>query len=357
MNYRFKSLAVIVGSALVLCLNGASQAQLATGAQRSASPSSPASPSPATPAPQAGVTTGTSAAVTVDRSVNQAPNGPPQLPESATSQRELRIDSGDLLQVTIFGVQDFNQEARVSATGEIILPLIGAVKVKGMTPEQAEADIRKRLMDGGYYRDPQVTVLAKEYATQGISVLGEVNKPGVYPRLGQRRLFDVISAAGGLSPKAGKLVTITHRDSPQNPIQVEMSRDPNQSMASNVEVFPGDTVIVSTAGVVYVVGEVNKPAGFIMDNNEKLTVLQAVALAGGTTNVASLQKARLIRKSSAGVQEIPVPLKNILDAKATDLPLQSGDILFVPGSASKGFGRRGLEAIIQAATGVAIYHP
>ena len=94
-----------------------------------------------------------------------------------------------------------------------------------MTTEQAQAAIAKRYVAGGFFTDPQVSVFAKEYVTQGVSVLGEVQKPGVYPVLGARTLFDVLSLAGGTTPKAGKLVSITHRDHPQTPISVSLSND------------------------------------------------------------------------------------------------------------------------------------
>ena len=145
---------------------------------------------------------------------------------------------------------------------------------------------------------PHVSVAIKEYTTQGVSVLGEVAKPGIYPVMGVRRLFDIVSAAGGLTPRAGRAVTITHRDKPQEPQIISFSQDTAQSPSVNVEIYPGDTVYVSRAGVVYVAGEVSKPGGYVMENNESLSVLQAVALAGGTSHTAKLDSSRLIRKSA-----------------------------------------------------------
>lgn len=273
------------------------------------------------------------------------------------SGNDLKIGQGDLLDVAVFGVGDFNQSVRVSQSGDVILPLIGQAHVANLTPQEAQNLIATKLVQGNFYNHPQVTVFIKEYATQGVSVLGEVNKPGVYPRLGERRLFDMISAAGGYTQRAGTTVTITRRGQPDKPQTVTLSNDPVKSQASNVEVFPGDTIVVSPAGIVYVVGDVSKPSGFTMQNNENMSVLQALAMAGGANPTAKLDNARLIRKNAAGMQEIPMPLKKILQAKATDQALQPGDILFVPASAGKTATRRGLEAILQAATGVAIYHP
>jgi polysaccharide export outer membrane protein len=117
--------------------------------------------------------------------------------------------------------------------------------------------------------------------------------------------------------------------------------------------------MVRRADVIYVVGDVNRPSGFLMDNGGKLSVLQAIALAGGTTNTAKLSGARIIRKSPQGVNEIPVSLKKMLQAKTGDVPLQANDILFVPASARKIIGGRTAEAALQMATAVSIVtlHP
>jgi polysaccharide export outer membrane protein len=265
------------------------------------------------------------------------------------------IGGGDLLQVTVYGA-DFDCQVRVSESGEISLPLLGTIKIGGLTIEQAEQTVGRQLAEKGYFNNPQVSIFDKEYATQGISVLGEVQKPGIYPLVGARTLFDAISAAGGTTEKAGTSVTITHRNHPDAPQSVPLSYVGKSSMNSNVHLLPGDTVVVSKAGIVYVVGDVHKPSGILIQNS-RITALQAVAMAEGTNPTAALNSAKLIRKTPQGIQEIPLPLKKILSAKAPDQPLQPDDILFVPTSTAKAATRRGLEAIIQAATGAVIYRP
>lgn len=268
----------------------------------------------------------------------------------------LKIGVGDLLEMRVFGVPDLTDQVRIGADGNISLPLVGTVHVEGLSIDQAQKTIEARLRDGGFVRDPHVTISVKEFVTQGISVMGEVVRPGVYPLLGARRLFDALSSAGGTTQKAGKLVTITRRDNPKEPILVALSSDPNISSQSNVDVYPGDTIVVSKAGIVYVVGDVGRPSGFVMENNESLTVLQAIALAQGLGKTAAVNSAKIIRKTSDGRTEIPVALKKILEAKAgyPDIPMQAEDILFVPTSAGKSAARRTMEAIIQISTGVAI---
>jgi len=169
--------------------------------------------------------------------------------------------------------------------------------------------------------------------------------------LGSRRLYDIISAAGGFTPNAGRTVTITHRDAPDKPIVVTFSNTPDKATEANVAIMPGDTVVVSKAQVVYVVGEVTRPSGILMEN-QGLTVLKAIAISGGPTSKAKLDSAKVIRRKDGKTEEIPLPLKQILSAKATDLELQPEDIVFVPGK-----NTMALQTILQLATGMALRVP
>lgn len=269
---------------------------------------------------------------------------------------EVLIGSGDLLVVEVYGAPDYKHEVRVSSGGDVFLPMVGAIHVAGLSVHDAEQLVAKRLLDGGFFADPQVSIFEKELATQGISVLGEVQKPGIYPLLGSHTLFDVISVAGGTTPKAGTTVTLTHRGQNNAAQTVPLTYKSEDSAHSNIRVQPGDTVVVSKAGVVYVVGDVKQPTGIIMDK-PRLTVLQALAMAQGANPTAALNSSKLVRRTPDGPKEIPIPLRKVLSAKAEDITLQPEDILFVPTSAAKSAVRRGLEAILQAATGVTVYHP
>jgi polysaccharide export outer membrane protein len=169
--------------------------------------------------------------------------------------------------------------------------------------------------------------------------------------LGSRRLYDIISAAGGFTPSAGRTVTITHRSAPQSPIVVTLSDTADKATDANVEVYPGDTIVVAKAQAVYVVGEVNRPAGILMDNRG-MTVLKALALSGGPSQHAKLDGAKLVRRTDTGTQEIAVPLKQILSAKSRDIDMKADDILFVPGRSTLA-----LQTILQMATGMALRIP
>lgn len=272
--------------------------------------------------------------------------------DAAPPDSALRIGTGDLLETNVYNVPDVNTKARVGSNGDIYLPLVDYVHVAGLTLEEAAAVIEKRYAAGGFIKDPHVTLLVDEYESQGVSVLGEITRPGVYPVLGGQRLLDLISTAGGYTDKAGHSITITHRASPDNPITVPFSRNSTDS-DNNVDVFPGDMVLVHRADVVYVVGDVGRPSGFLMDT-PNLTVLKAVALAGGTNATAKMDGAKLIRHGPSGITETPVALKKILQAKAQDIPMQADDILFVPSSGRKILTGRSLDMATQLATAATI---
>lgn len=280
-------------------------------------------------------------------------------PANASLDSSVRLGPGDLVEVNVYDVPELTTKTRVNDTGDIDMPLIDAVHVEGLTVTDAAKAIEQRLDHGGFVRNPHVQLFVSEYTSDGTSVLGEVARPGVYPVLGEQRLFSLLSAAGGLSQAAGTTITITHKAEPDKPIVVPISRNLEDHPDSNVPIYPGDTVMVRRADVIYVVGDVNRPSGFLMDNGGKLSVLQAIALAGGTTSTAKLSGARIIRKGPQGVTEIPVSLKKMLRAKADDVPLQANDILFVPASARKIIGGRTAEAALQMATAVSVVtlHP
>jgi polysaccharide export outer membrane protein len=275
------------------------------------------------------------------------------LAESVTPERDpsLKLGIGDLVEMTVYDVPELTGKTRVSSSGDIYSALIGPTHVAGLTTEEAAGLIQKRL--SAFLKDPYVSLFVAEYASQGASLLGEVAKPGVYPVMGDQHLFDLISASGGLTERAGHSVTITHRSDPDKPVTLPLSRNLSDDAQINVKVFPGDTIVVRKAEIVYVVGDVGRPSGLLMDASG-LTVLQAVALAGGTTRTAKLSDVKILHKSPSGMVETQVHLKKILQAKAPDLALEANDILIVPSSAGRILAGRTLEAAIQAATLVSV---
>src|ERR1700722_5609860 len=285
---------------------------------------------------------------------NSSPSAPTSFPENPS---QLRLGAGDLLEVGVYDAPELPTKARGGNSGDIYLPLIDYVHVGDLTVEEAQTLIQKRLEDGGFVRGPHVTIFLDESASQGVTVLGEVARPGIYPALGDRKLYDLLSAAGGFSLSAGRKVSII-RQHTQTPITVNLPRNLADDMQDNIEIQPGDTITVPRAPIIYVVGDVGHPTGLLVDNGS-LTVLQALALAGGTNHTAKMSGTCIIRKGPAGMTETKVPLKRMLEAKAPDVTLQADDILFVPLSGVRVAAGRGIEAGMGVLTGLAIIavHP
>ena len=216
-----------------------------------------------------------------------------------TNSSALVLGPGDELEVTVYGAPDLSGHTRVSADGNISIPLIGYVRVAGLSSSEAEATIEAQLRKNNIVNDPQVSVYAKEYTNSGISVAGEVVKPGFYSALGPHRLFDVLQAAGGTTDRAANKVVISHRDE-TDATTLSISKDPAEMAVSNVVLQPGDTVVVPKAGIVYVLGEVTRPGGYVLNSTGGITILQVVAVAGGPTHVASAGKTRLLRRTENG---------------------------------------------------------
>jgi polysaccharide export outer membrane protein len=284
-----------------------------------------------------------------------AESGIPAPPDSSASQ--MRISGGDLLNISVYGVPELGQEVRVNNGGDVYLPLIGYVQLAGLTLDQAQTVIENRLREGEFVKNPHVSVFLKDFVNQSATVTGEVNRPGIYPVLGARRLLELLAAAGGPTARAGKTGTITHRDHPEEPVKVNLPSDLSKSPQDNIEVLPGDTIVVNRAGLVYVVGEVQRPSGLVMDNNEKMTVMQAIALVGGPTPVAAMNGAKLIRTTATGREELQLPLKKMLSTKQPDVDLKPDDIIFVPASFGKKAAKRSAESILTLTQQLAIYHP
>ena len=266
------------------------------------------------------------------------------------------IAPGELLDISEFHTPEFRSLVRVSAAGTVKLPMLDEIRLEGMDELEAGRAIAAELLARGILNHPQVSVLITAFVGQDVSVLGEVSRPGVYPYTAHHRLFDMISAASGLSPAAGGVVNIYHRADPVTPHPIPL--DPNGAAAGpdrNPELAPGDIVQVTRAGLVYVVGDVIRPGGFIVDPSQEFTVLKALSLAWGPSQNAALGKALLIREEPGGRTVTTLDLKRMLRGHDPDQPILAHDILFVPDSMAKNLYNRTVEAAIQSAVGVSIY--
>ncbi len=251
-----------------------------------------------------------------------------------------------------------DRPVRIDMSGQIRLPLVGRIQAAGLTVDQLERAIAERLRE--YVKEPEVTVAVAEFRSQPVSVIGAVKNPGVYQLEGRKTLTEILALAGGPADDAGYSVKITRRveggefrviEIPLKEI-VEASK-PEQ----NIVIEPSDVVSVPRAEMVYVTGQVQRAGGYVLRERETVSVLQALALAGGLSGNASSKRARILRAapSGAGREEIAVNVKRIMTGQAKDTPLRAGDILFIPENAPKRAITRGAEAAVQVATGLAIY--
>lgn len=286
----------------------------------------------------------------------------------------------DQIAIRVLDLEEFAEGAagkdrvyRIDLRGQVNLPLVGRLKVSGQTVELFEATLVERLKV--YLKAPSVTVTVAEYKSQPISVLGQVQTPGVHQLQGRKSLLEVISLVGGLKPEAGHQIKITRKieygaiplpsaktdgTGQFSVAEVSVRRILNaQSPEENIQIQPFDVISVPKAELVYVVGNVKRSGGFILGDREKVTALQALALAEGFDRDAASNGAKILRKPADGGggerQEILVALGEILKGKKADVAMEPDDILFVPSSVGKKLALRSLEAAISIGTGVAIF--
>jgi len=270
----------------------------------------------------------------------------------------LRIGPGDLIEVNMFENQDLSGRYRVDQNGDIEVSLIGRLHVAGLTADEAGAAIEKRYVDEQILLPAaaHATVFIAEYATQGITVNGEVKSPGVYPALGIRKLNDLIVAAGGVTPIASSKVVIVRKDDPDHPLTADYNPEALKPVITDIQIFPGDSIFVPRAGIVYVVGDVNRPGGYVLEGRRALTAEEAMSLAGGSGHAAALNRAQLVRTLDDGRKEaITIPLNRIFKGLAPDVALNDGDILYVPTSNVRHSAETAITSALGIATNVAVY--
>lgn len=303
-------------------------------------------------------------------------------PVASIPASEYRIGPEDLVEITVFEAPEFNRNLRVSASGEITLPVLGAVKAAGLTPQELEF-VLQELLRRSIMNDPHVGVYVRELQSHPVSVFGAVRKPGIYQIRGTRTLLEVLSMAEGLEEDAGDKVLVMRGagsqgqefrasdktglegtaaeaagEAPRETLEISLKRllesgDPRH----NAAIYPGDIVKVTRAGIVYVIGDVNKPGGFVLESNEDISVLQALARAEGLKSTAAQSKARIIRTDevTAARTEIPLDVGKILRGQSPDPYLQANDIVFVPDSKGKKALYTGLETTLRTLVGIVIW--
>lgn len=282
------------------------------------------------------------------------PGGPATSPPSSPVQSaDAVVGPGDLLELSVFDVPELSKSVRVTGDGELDLPLIGKMQASGKSAAALAAMIAERYRKGNLVLDPQVTIRILEFATQGITISGEVQHPGVYPDFGPKSLSEAIALAGGMTAQADTHVQIMHRSShTEQSIRVPLE-GLRTSADENTPIYPGDSIYVPRAGIVYVLGDVTRPGGIVMRNGQ-LTVLEALSESQGLKGTAKLQDAFILRKQGESYDRIEVPLKRYLKGQEGDLELRGGDVLVVPASGVKVFWKD-TSGIIASLGGAALY--
>lgn len=269
-----------------------------------------------------------------------------------------QISEGDLLDIVIFDTPELSGRFRVNLKGDILLPLAGTLHVAGLNLAEITDAVSQRYKDAKILVDPQVTVFVAEFTRRTITITGEVRAPGVYSIAAPRTLTDTLAMAGGLNDAASRTVSIVHAADPKRIVHVTLNvgaQTPESIEEGRMEILPGDIIFVARSGVIYLVGELTRPGGFQVEHNNRLTLLEAVALAGGLTRTAKGNQARLIRRSATGREELTVNLDKVLYGGGPDMLLTDGDILFVPTSMRKLYTQQAVNAIIGSATTYGIY--
>ncbi len=279
--------------------------------------------------------------------------GPSAAPEDVSA---VKLMPGSMVDVHVFEETDLDGSYRLDERGNISLPLAGSIHLETLTLREAETAVTAKLVSSQILNNPHVVVNLNEYSAQNIVVLGEVSSPGRYPALGPRKLMDVLAMAGGQTALAGNEIVIHRQGKPPDTTEViHYGRAVNDPAALNVAIYPGDTVLVKRAGIVYVLGAVNRPGGYVMQEAGDLNVAQAIALASGTALEAKVGSIRVIRKLPDGsLLETPFDYRKFNKAEATAFPLRAEDIVYVPPSAIKSTLTRGI-GILSAAASATIY--
>ncbi len=262
-----------------------------------------------------------------------------------------------------------DKPVRVGPDGYIEVPFAGRVKAGGLTPEALRVDLTKRF--SATVHDPEVYISIEDYRSQPVSVIGAVTTPGVHQIRGRKTLIEVLSMAGGLRQDSGNMITLTRRVE-YGPIGIRGEREDGGFWTArvdaaalmdgrdpqvNVAIQPNDVISVPRARMLYVFGEVTRAGGFVLNDRDQMSILEALSMAGGLTPMAAPRKAKLLRASAGemGRTEIPIDIRKIVDGKERDQILGAQDILFIPGNLSKRASVRALEAAIQVGTGLVIW--
>ncbi len=302
---------------------------------------------------------------------DSAPSIVPSQAQATTASEGYRLGANDQLKMEIVQLDEYSGRTyRVDPDGTISVPLVGRIKIAGETLADAERTIEAALRS--QIREPHVSLTLVETRSQPVSIVGEVNNPGVHQLEGSKTLYEVLALAGGLKPDAGYQLKITRKlqwgaiplpgaavdkAAGVSTAEIPTSAIQEANAANNIRIYPDDVVSVPRADIVYVVGEVRKGGAIVLRERNTISVTEAISAAEGFSGSASPKNARILRPDPASTsrKEIPIDLKKVLDGKNEDTVLRPNDVLYVPNSASKRAFTRAAEIALQTASGLIIY--
>ena len=261
---------------------------------------------------------------------------------------------GDVLSIRVFGEPELSESLRVSDAGDVTESFVGKVHVAGLTPGQVAAELERQFVTQQYLLEPRISVTVEQYVTENVSVLGQVKSVGSFPAPTGRTIAEVLAQAGGLLDTADRHIVIRRRAGGRE-IPFFVSNSPDALLGDQPIVYPGDTVFVPKAGTVYMIGDVPRAGGYVMNNeHSQLTALQLLALAGGSNNTSRPSRARLVRQGPDGAHEVQLPLDDMRKGLAPDVPLLADDIVYIPFSYLKNVAVS-LPSILASAASAAVY--
>jgi polysaccharide export outer membrane protein len=251
--------------------------------------------------------------------------------EEQPDKNTYTIGPQDLLSINVFGVEELNTRVRIAGDGTITLPLLGEIEVGGLTPAQLEKKLAQ-MLEKNYLKNAQVTVFINEYQSKKVAVIGAVTDPGNYDVMGNETLLQLISRAGGLTERASDRVVVIRKNKSQS-IDIERLMS-GRNPELNIQLKPGDIVNIPHERYVdiYIFGEVRRPGTMRLKKSGDITLLKAIAQAGGFTNRARKSAVVVKRKKDGKEIKIKVNIKKILKGKRQPFILQHDDVVFVPES-------------------------
>jgi polysaccharide biosynthesis/export protein len=259
------------------------------------------------------------------------------------------ITAGQLVHVMVFHAPDFSLTIRVSASGEIAVPLLGPLRIGGLNSEGASSLIASELKQHRLINDPHVTVTVDSSASE-ITILGEVRAPGIYPPPAKHLLSDILAEAGGLTANTGRVIEISNDENPDKKVDVPWDPTMHNTINYDRPVHPGDRILVRACGIAYVGGNVHKPGAYSLCGSPQITLSELIAMAGGVSPLSSEKHTYLIHTDPDGkriAEEINVD--KVLTAKLADPIVREDDVIYVSPSKLKDVATRALAAALTLA--------